>query len=697
MRRPLALAAAALSLWGCSSSDSGTHTSVASSVSVSPNAVTFEALGATRVVHASVRDQDGQAMGGASLSWSSSSAAATVAGAGGDSAIVTAVANGSATITATSGSAAGTASVSVAQAVAAVQKTQGDAQSGSAGAALATQLRVKVVDSRGAGVAGQTVTFAVTSGGGSVNPATATTGADGTAATTWTLGPGNAGGQVVTATVGAAGGVTFTANVNAGTAASATAAVGAGQTWQVGAAVPTPPGVKVTDASGNAVVGLTVNFSVTAGGGSITGAQAVTDVAGVASVGSWTMGAVPGVNTLTATIPGTALPPVVFNATALTAVAGSVAAVHGSGQAAMAGTAVQTAPAVVVKDVLGNVMPGVPVSFAVTAGGGTVASATATTNASGVASVGWTVGGLAGPNRMSASISGKPAVNFSAVGCSGGGGSGYAITLCFTTSMTTSQRAVFESAAARWGAIVTGDLVNVPGDVAGGTCGSGSPEVNFNIDDLVIFAAIEDIDGAGQILGSAGWCYRRDAGLPLAGLMRFDAADVAMLEAGGQFGSVILHEMGHVLGIGSLWNAFGLLQDPSSGIAQDTWFSGTNGLAGFNAIGGATYTGGQKVPVENTGGGGTVNSHWRESVLANELMTGFLNGGGPNPLSQLTVRSLADLGYSVDVTQADPFFLTLSVRGSKSGTSGPKLQLVNDVYTGPQYLMDRRGRATRIR
>src|SRR4051794_6205534 len=49
------------------------------------------------------------------------------------------------------------------------------------------------------------------------------------------------------------------------------------------------------------------------------------------------------------------------------------------------------------------------------------------------------------------------------------------------------------------------------------------------------------------------------------------------------------------------------------------------------------------VPVENTGGPGTRDSHWREAVFGNELMTGFVGPAG-NPLSRTTVGSLQDLG-----------------------------------------------------
>jgi hypothetical protein len=178
--------------------------------------------------------------------------------------------------------------------------------------------------------------------------------------------------------------------------------------------------------------------------------------------------------------------------------------------------------------------------------------------------------------------------------------------------------------------------------------------------------------------------------------MTFDVADVNNLEAGGGLNAVILHEMGHVMGIGTLWQYLGLLQNPSSaGSVLDTYFTGAQALVGFNAIGGSTYTGGQKVPVENTGGAGTRNGHWRESVLANELMTGFLNNGTNNPLSVLTVRSLTDLGYTVNVAAADAFSLTLSLRDADAATE--RLRLINDLYTGPLFTVDRQGRRTMIR
>jgi hypothetical protein len=378
----------------------------------------------------------------------------------------------------------------------------------------------------------------------------------------------------------------------------------------------------------------------------------------------------------------------------------SVTLHQGNRQAGMAGTSLLTQPAVVVRDGAGNVLPGRTVVFSVTGGSGTVTGGTAVTDASGIATVGsWILGSTANLNTLTATVVGPGVVNspiaFSAAGCAPGAATGYGITLCFNSTMTASQRAAFESAASRWQGLITGDLGNIAVNQAAGFCGSTSPSLNMTVDDLLIFAAVENIDGAGGTLGSAGPCWIRSPGfLSIVGTMRFDAADLASMEGSGQLAPVIVHEMGHVLGVGTLWTALGLLNNPSSaGSALDTWFGGAGGLTGFNNVGGSTYTGGNKVPVENTGGSGTMNAHWRESVLANELMTGWINVGS-NPLSELTVRSLADLGYTVNVAGADPFFLTLSLR---NGPQDAGVQMVNDVWMGPLYTVDPLGRPTRVR
>ena len=85
----------------------------AAAITVSPDASELTALGATAQLSAEVRDQNGQVMSGATVTWaSSSSGVATVSAAG----LVTAAGNGSASITASVGAVSGSAAVTVAQA-----------------------------------------------------------------------------------------------------------------------------------------------------------------------------------------------------------------------------------------------------------------------------------------------------------------------------------------------------------------------------------------------------------------------------------------------------------------------------------------------------------------------------------------------------------------------------------------------------
>lgn len=88
----------------------------------------------------------------------------------------------------------------------------GFGQSAFEGQALGAPITVVVTDNFSNPVAGVSVSFAVTSGGGSVSPATSTTAANGRASTTWTVGPYGQP-QIATATVAGIGNVSFSAGV----------------------------------------------------------------------------------------------------------------------------------------------------------------------------------------------------------------------------------------------------------------------------------------------------------------------------------------------------------------------------------------------------------------------------------------------------------------------------------------------------
>ena len=380
-------------------------------------------------------------------------------------------------------------------------------------------------------------------------------------------------------------------------------------------------------------------------------------------------------------------------------VASQVTVVSGNGQSGGVGQLLASNLVVQSSDGGGAVVGNVDVSFAVTGGNGSLSVTTVRTDAQGLASSSWTLGTQEGAQQVTVSIDGVSggAVPFSATATD------FQIELVFINNGTASQDAAFVSAADRWMSILRGELTDVDfslNPVAADGCLTGQPVVNDVVDDLRVFVRIITIDGPGGTLGQAGPCsLHSDSNLPVLGFMEFDSADVANLEAAGDLIDVALHEMGHVLGIGTLWDSpFALVQDPSlpSSPGVDTYFTGTFAIAAFDAAGGTSYTGGNKVPVENLLGEGSGDVHWRESVLMNELMTPALNGSQPNPLSAITTQSLADLGYTVDSSQADAFSEAFAGPARLLYAGAPPLDLSNDAYLGRLLVVNSSGRVVRV-
>ncbi len=213
--------------------------------------------------------------------------------------------------------------------------------------------------------------------------------------------------------------------------------------------------------------------------------------------------------------------------------------------------------------------------------------------------------------------------------------------------------AAFQTAADRWERVMTAAVAPVSPPASFNGCLGVGP--TGTIEGMVIDIQVIPIDGPNGILGSAGPCQAAADGLPRAGLMRFDSADVAGLMLDGRFVQVVEHEMAHVLGVGTMWSSRSLISGSGT---SDPRFTGSNAVTEWRALGG---TG--DVPVEANGGSGTADAHWRESVFASELMTGWLNWG-TNPISRLTIASLADLGYQVDLSQADGYTLPSGLLGA---------------------------------
>jgi hypothetical protein len=336
----------------------------------------------------------------------------------------------------------------------------------------------------------------------------------------------------------------------------------------------------------------------------------------------------------------------------------------GDGQTGTVGTSLPSPVVVVLRDAFGNTVPDVPVTFTPGPAFGSATPALAISGPDGRATSHWTLGSVVGGQALTASYSPTGSVDFGATGQAaggggggGGGGSGFDIVLEYVNPVDPEVEEVFDNAAARWEEVIVGDVPDMTFTVNPQECSNPTAEGPV-FDDIQIMITIAPFDGPGGVLGAAGACWVRTSFIPFFGQITIDQADMNALLAAGRLESVVLHEMGHVLGIsGNIWGARGLLIDPTTPgdpDPPDTHFVGPQAIAAFNANGGAAYSG-AKVPVENEQGGqGTLNSHWRESVLLNELMTGFLSGA-TQPLSEITAASLADLGYVVDMGAADSF------------------------------------------
>lgn len=113
---------------------------------------------------------------------------------------------------------------------------------------------------------------------------------------------------------------------------------------------------------------------------------------------------------------------------------------------------------------------------------------------------------------------------------------------------------------------------------------------------------------------------------------------------------LVFHEICHVLGFGTLWDAVEFSYVTGVG-SSDPRFTGPQAVGEWHVLGG-TGT----VPVENEGGAGTADAHWRELEFGREVMTGFISPvGTPNPFSRVTLAAMADLGFTVDYGATDAY------------------------------------------
>lgn len=301
----------------------------------------------------------------------------------------------------------------------------GNLQNGTVGEALVDSLVVEVTDRFGNPVEGVTVTWAAQVGG-SVNPAETATTADGRAGTQRILGSQPSTYVTIATVEGIDEPVTFTST---GLAARLVITSEIPAIAVSGVPLSPQPTLRLEDLDGTPIAreGVTVTVAILSGGGSLgEPPTATSNASGEVTFTDLAISGPPGTRRLIFSAEDFA--PAATGPIALGVGApASIELAAGDDQTATVGEAVPIAPAVIVRDADDNPLSGIPVTFTVTGGGGSVAGSPSVSGEDGVAAVGeWKLGPSVGENTLQAlvvgqDLSGGPVV-FSAIGEAGGVG-----------------------------------------------------------------------------------------------------------------------------------------------------------------------------------------------------------------------------------------------------------------------------------
>ena len=199
------------------------------------------------------------------------------------------------------------------------------------------------------------------------------------------------------------------------------------QTGTTGTALPQPLVVVAQGSNGVPVPGVTVNFTVVLGGGSVSPASVVTDSQGLART-NMTLGPITGTQIVTASAAQ-------FSSTGIVEFGGSSASFgigynqSGNAQTGPVNAALPNALILQVGTSATGALPGIPVGWIVTSGGGSIKVVTSVTDSNGNVSATWTLGPTAGAQTVRAipwfyngtSLYGLNGATFTATGQGGTG------------------------------------------------------------------------------------------------------------------------------------------------------------------------------------------------------------------------------------------------------------------------------------
>ena len=316
-------------------------------------------------------------------------------------------------------------------------------------------------------------------------------------------------------------------------------------------------------------------------------------------------------------------------------------------------------------------------------------------------------GGLFGLHEIAVSVEPRP------------DHSRFDIAVVFVSAVSDRHAARVAEAAERWTQLIVGDIEDV--DVSSSPitpgCGFDGPIFGGILDDIRMFVHL-----APQQPRAGPRLLRASSGLPGTGCVWLQTGSddgATEAEKDHKWRYVATHEFAHALGFGILWDSHWHPGYPDGDTeTSDPHFAGPLAVEAFDRAGGTDYVG-PKVP--------TAGGHWRNTwaayregdIVYNEVMSGL----GPSwvdrrsihevvngVLSEITVQSMADIGYQVDPGRADPFRITPGPPEASApatpdpfpaiGLTAPDSGIpsdphaaggANDIWRGPLVVIDKRG------
>ena len=228
--------------------------------------------------------------------------------------------------------------------------------------------------------------------------------------------------------------------------------------------------------------------------------------------------------------------------------------------------------------------------------------------------------------------------------------------------LTEVHKTLIRLAAQRWEAMIVGNLPDM--SFRSEPVNEYSPflgaqvRISDVVDDVRVLFRVKTLDNNTAGSTWVSW-VRREGQLPIVAEL---VIDPDYLDA-DYFYDLVLHEMGHCLGFGSVWNDLDLLKRPSRSGFSDPYFGGIIAQGTYlDLLGWPDDWEGKFPPVQ----GGGDDSHWQTAVFGDELMVRGWVSPYNATISSLTLASMSDLGYEINWYAADERYVLPSPQAGKA-------------------------------